>query len=154
MAYSALSDSQIDGDSPLVADTLFKLRDNPEAIAAGDPGAPRVVTDALDNAAVTTAKLADAAVTSVKLGAGTNERDWVLARTAAASVGAVGTYAMLTIDPPANLEPGATVAGSSLNYNNATGSLDISSPSGTWRLMGDTESGSEQLSTSLFLRIS
>lgn len=47
MAYATLSDSQIDGDSPLIADTLFKLRDNPIAIANGDPGAPRIVQGAL-----------------------------------------------------------------------------------------------------------
>lgn len=47
MAYSTLSDSQIDADSPLIADTLFKLRDNPEAIALGLSGATRIVAGAL-----------------------------------------------------------------------------------------------------------
>lgn len=59
MAYGTLSDSQIDGDSPLIADTLFKLRDNPIAIANGDPGAPRIQTAGINDQAVTNAKIAD-----------------------------------------------------------------------------------------------
>lgn len=55
MAYSTLSDSQIDADSPLIADTLFKLRDNPEAIALGLSGATRIVDAALDAGAATAA---------------------------------------------------------------------------------------------------
>lgn len=43
MAYSTLADSQIDGDSPLIADTMFKLRDNPLAIISADPTAPKLL---------------------------------------------------------------------------------------------------------------
>jgi hypothetical protein len=63
----------------------------------------------------------------------------VLAATAGASVGAVGTYAMCTPDSlSSSAAPGTTTAGSNLEYSSvsASGTLDGPSPSGTWRLMG------------------
>jgi hypothetical protein len=145
MAYSALSDSQIDADSPLIADTFFKLRDNPIAIANGDVGAPRIQTAAIQDDAVTAAKLAE----------GTAERDWVLGRTAAASVDAVGTYAFAHYSGAGSPSPGSTVSGSSLTFGTAYGGL-IFSPilSGTWRLMGNFASPNNETQTSLWLRIS
>ncbi len=70
MAYATLSDAQIDGDSPLIADTLFKLRDNPEAIALGLSGATRIQDAALDTGSATSAG-----------------QTWVNARIAAGSLG-------------------------------------------------------------------
>ena len=77
----------------------------------------------------------------------------VLSSTAGASVGSVGTYAML--EPTSSLaasstgQPGTTHAGSSLKYSDTNGT-DGSSPGGTWRLMGNVNS----LHRSVYLRIS
>lgn len=62
----------------------------------------------------------------------------VLSATAAASVGAVGTYAFCrTADVagnPGNANPGTTVSGSSLRYSNV-GNVNGPTPAGTWRCM-------------------
>lgn len=94
---------------------------------------------------VDTARYADSVSTSGALNA-----------TAAASVGAVGTYAMLRFITGTAASPGSTHSGSSLYYANAAGGVPGSvSPSGTWRLMGATNSGAtNDTFTSLFLRIS
>jgi hypothetical protein len=136
--------------------------------------ADQVPADGLASNSVTTVKISNLAVTSAKLATGNNERDWVLARTAAAAVGAVGTYAELWDSTTgATRNQGTTLAGSSLRYANAyavnspglhSGARN-SSPSGTWMLMGavgywnagssyNTDTGSTVLRTSLWLRIS
>jgi uncharacterized membrane protein YebE (DUF533 family) len=95
----------------------------------------------------------------------------VLSATAGASVGAVGTYAMLlNINTnPTVLAAGSTIAGSALRYAfaqnwqsyddywddracNAT--VYSGTPSGTWRHMGHYPSGNNANPTGLFLRIS
>ena len=77
----------------------------------------------------------------------------VLAATAGASAGDVGTYAFLRFNTLTNAVAGTTHAGSGLRYSNANGSSTGGTPSGTWRLMGDAGTLSQQASTSLFLRI-
>jgi hypothetical protein len=79
----------------------------------------------------------------------TNE---VLSATASASVGAVGTYAFLTYNTTAT--PGTTVSGASLYYTSiwdSAGGPSSTSPSGTWRIMGDN---SNRVMASVWLRIS
>jgi len=41
--YQNIANSEIDADSPITASVLTRLRDNPEAVRAGDPTAPRIV---------------------------------------------------------------------------------------------------------------
>ena len=54
-----------------------------------------------------------------------------------AAVGDVGTYAfMQQASGDTTYAPGATLAGSSLRYSDATGRLDSTVPSGNWRCMG------------------
>ena len=54
-----------------------------------------------------------------------------------ASVGDVGTYAfMQQSSGNTTYAPGATLAGSSLRYSDATGRTHTSTPSGNWRCMG------------------
>jgi hypothetical protein len=77
----------------------------------------------------------------------------VLAATAGASVGAVGTYAMLGLVTLADLTAGSTRAGSDLGYASASGSR-FGTPSGTWLLMGRTINFNGETSTSVWLRIS
>ena len=76
----------------------------------------------------------------------------VLAATAGASVGAVGTYALL-FNGPATRSPGDTLAGSSLTYAGCDGN-NATAVSGTWRLMGRNDNVSNRQSTSVWLRIS
>lgn len=96
----------------------------------------------------------------------------VLNATAGASVGAVGTYAILMTVAinPAGLSAGSTIAGSSLRYTYTTnwqdscGSWSFRSlnsappysgtPSGTWRHMGFWPANTIAQPASLFLRIS
>lgn len=82
----------------------------------------------------------------------------VLNATAGASVGAVGTYAILRTETTTGAlqNPGATRAGSTLRYTEASGSVNAGTPAGTWRLMGgsyDLGVGYSQ-ATSVWLRIS
>jgi len=90
----------------------------------------------------------------------------VLAATAAASVGAVGTYAFLR--HPFNggtIGLGGLVAGSSLRYTGMnlyftanetnTGTTDGPAPAGTWQAMGTVPQGiSNRRAATLFLRVS
>jgi len=76
----------------------------------------------------------------------------VLTATAGASVGAVGTYALL-FNGPATRAPGDTLAGSSLFYAGCDGN-NATATSGTWRLMGRNDNVSNRQSTSVWLRIS
>lgn len=92
---------------------------------------------------------------------GTNERGWVLARIAAAAVGAVGTYALCSGNnvPSTGLDPGDTISGSYLNYSDTTaGKYTTSTPSGTWMCMGRSVASYDEThyngSPTLFLRIS
>lgn len=90
----------------------------------------------------------------------------VLSATAAASVGAVGTYAFLVRNADSStLIPGSTLAGSSLVYgaitaqnayiyNTAVDGQSTTSPSGTWRLMGHFAVTADATKASLWLRIS
>lgn len=80
----------------------------------------------------------------------------VLSATAAASIGAVGSYAFLGNTNSGIYAPGATVAASGLYYSSVNSSYASSPrPSGTWRLMGAFGSGwCGGQALSLFLRIS
>ena len=65
----------------------------------------------------------------------------VLAATAGAAVGAIGTYVLAWCNTDSDLSPGDTVAGSSLRYANDGGNggeagRSTIALSGTWRLMG------------------
>lgn len=78
----------------------------------------------------------------------------VLGDTAAASVGDVGTYALLGRTTSTAMSPGATVAGSSLRYVSAQSNAGDTptAPSGTWRCMGYHNAST--YAGTVFLRIS
>ena len=118
-----IDNTTIEPDAPLISSTMFALRDNPKAIAEGAAGAPRVEKESL----------ADYPWGAEDFQSGTAERDWVLARTAAANVGTVGSYAFLY--EFGTVSPGSTRSGSSLTYANGS-RAQSGSPSGTWRCMG------------------
>ena len=52
MPYSAISNAEIDPDSPVTTGLMTKMRDNPEAIALGENGATRIRLFALLNSFV------------------------------------------------------------------------------------------------------
>ena len=145
--WTTIPDSSIEPGKPIRSIDGLALRDNPIAIAEGAPGAPRLADAALGPAASAT----------------TAGRDWVLARTALADVGAVGTYAFLKTASAiyANIAAGATRAGSALRYagvhesdNTYTFVGSSGTPSGTWRCMGYLYySGNECYGTTIWLRI-
>ena len=55
--YSPISNAEIDPESPIDSSLMSRLRDNPLAIQEGALGAPRIVTAAIADNAVTNAKL-------------------------------------------------------------------------------------------------
>lgn len=147
--YTAITDEEIDQDSPITQTLMTKYRDNLTAVIEGDASAPKVEDAALDTT-----------VTS----AGT---DWVAARIAGVSVGAIGTYAFLrnVTAESATYAAGATVAGSKLRYAGLFTNDNFTTtqwqtggtPSGTWRVMGymaNTTPGDDDRGGTLCLRIS
>ena len=143
--YTNISDATLEPNAPLISSTMLALRDNPIAIAEGAAGAPRVRSAALQ----------DYPFGAEDLRTGATERDWVLARTSAASAGAIGTYAQRghsALDPNGfpSWSSGSTISGSALGL------------SGTWRAMGGSSPTGEandggttrRYSTGLYLRIS
>lgn len=76
----------------------------------------------------------------------------VLGATAAAAVGAVGTYAFLRSVASTAYNQGDTVAGSLLSYTNGNGGGGNPSPAGSWRLMGSTGTQTNSALASLWLR--
>ena len=142
--WTTIPDSSIEPSKPIRSIDGLALRDNPVAIAEGAVGAPRIAAAALQT--------------------GTNERDWVLARTSAADAGAVGTYAWLaqSSSTTTNLTAGTTYAGSGLRYfgyQGASGTNSINTPnvgvapSGTWLAMGTSSNAVAAVKHTLFLRI-
>ena len=67
---------------------------------------------------------------------------------------AVGAYCFCKYQSSAALDPGATVAGSSLRPANAAGNYYSSALSGTWRCMGYKPGNSEVNNITLYVRIS
>ena len=154
--WTNIANTSLEPGSPARSVDAFALRDNPIAIAQGAAGAPRIQTNAIQNSAVTADKLA------------TGERMTtanVLARTASASTGAVGTYAFLgRSGTNIAISAGSTVAGSNLRYlgvnvaasaaSLSTGSTVGGTPSGTWRAMGHCQNSDVSRATTVWLRIS
>lgn len=79
----------------------------------------------------------------------------VLNATAGASVGAVGTYALLFCATGGVVNPGTTQAASNLYFAHANGGYAATRPSGTWRCMGYVSASDPSIfGTTVFLRIS
>src|SRR5690625_3043343 len=121
---------RIEPGKPIRAIDGLALRDNPIAIAEGASGAPRVQTNGIADSAVTTDKIANSNVTAQKLATGGNENNWVRARTATSTAGAVGTYAWLQRYSGGPSYWGQTVPGSQLTPDGGSSTL-----AGTWRVM-------------------
>ena len=138
--WTTIPDDVLEPGKPIRSVDTIALRDNPVAIAEGAAGAPRISPS---SAAINWAASTNTAA----------ERDWVLNRTAGASVGAVGTYAFLGRTVQTATAQGATVAGSALRYcsishsdntwSTQTGQVgalgSTTAPAGTWRCMGRSD---------------
>ena len=139
--YQEILDTEVEPEAPLTSSLGVRFRDNPVAIAEGAAGAPRVASES--------------AIDWGGGGTGTSaSQDWVLGRISDASVGAVGTYAFLRVNPgvPGSPSPGEEISGSSLRYYGVSDTDEEigDSPAGTWRSMGQ---GGRGMGT-LWLRIS
>ena len=60
--FTSIPDTDLDGNSPITEPLMLALRDNPLAIAQGDASAPNIQTDALQDALITNAKMANNSV--------------------------------------------------------------------------------------------
>jgi hypothetical protein len=92
--WTDVSSTVLEPGDPIRSVDIIAIKENVIALSEGASGAPKIQAAALNT--------------------GTNERDWVLARYAAADFGAVGTYAVLMPTATSNLAIGGTVAGSAL----------------------------------------
>lgn len=150
--WTNVSNTVLEPGDPIRSVDIIAIKENIIALSEGASGAPKILTNAINDAAVTTAKLA------------TNERMTttnVLAATASASVGAVGTYAALGTTLGGATEAGGTIAGSNLRYAGfspgSSGASVSGTPSGTWRVMGRMpayDSENARFGFTMFLRIS
>jgi len=66
MSYSAITNGEIDPDSPVTTSLATKFRDNPEAMVLGLAGATRIVDGAIAVGTLTAQRFADGAMTPVK----------------------------------------------------------------------------------------
>jgi hypothetical protein len=159
--FAPLDADDLGVDRIATSPTAFALYENLFAFTEKATGAPvlannYVVTAMIADSQVTTPKIAAANVTSSRLATGTDERDWVLARIAALTFGAVGALAFAASSGVPSANPGDTVAGSTLNAANAAGSSGGSAFSGTWRCLGLSNGGGtpNDTTTTLWLRVS
>lgn len=156
MSWTDIPDSALEPNKPIRSVDGLALRDNPVAIANGEPGAPRI-----QNAAY-----AGGSITSDKFNGG-NIESWIWFDRPA---GGIGTMGMFLYMPPSvtAIEFGQSVAGSTLNpsgivYDDSAGGVTTPSGmgfpvsiAGTWRCLGMAQSGGGTggLGTvTLFLRI-
>lgn len=149
--WTDVSSTVLEPGDPIRSVDIIAIKENIIALSEGASGAPKIAAVALNTT--------------------TNERDWVLARTAELSVGSVGSYAILGSINTTAVSVGNTKAGSNLRYmglisttsftntaivgGGVVGSGDI--PAGTWRCMGRDASVAGDPSfygASLWLRIS
>jgi hypothetical protein len=160
--WTNITDTVLEPGQPIRSVDIIAIKNNILAVPGGAANAPRVQTAAIQDDAVTSAKLA----TGERMTTGN-----VLAATAGASVGAVGTYAWLGETTTTLTNAGGTRAGSGLRYAGISGAFSATSdvqfaqstgnggtPAGTWRCMGRSYNlqinGNDGFGYTLWLRIS
>ena len=142
-AYVAIANGEIDQDSPGTQPLFTALRDNPLAMFEGASGAPRLLDAALD-------------ATATNAG-----RDWILARLALMTAGALGTPVLAaTQNSLTAVAFGSTIAGSSLvpvGFQNGGPILGGGALSGTWMALGSKPARATNtvgnLESTLFIRV-
>ncbi|MER9652542.1 pyocin knob domain-containing protein [Mesorhizobium sp. M0152] len=80
---------------------------------------------------------------------------WSVEYTVNRSIGSIGSYAFLRRVGAFAINPGDNVAGSSLQYTNASGNANGGSPAGTWKCMGyiNDTAATTTGATAVFLRV-
>lgn len=141
-SYRQILQSEIDPGAPGTATLFFALANNPEGIAEGVGGAPRIKDAALDTGAATAAGTA-----------------WVTKRMAGLTAGDVGTMAMAVYTSSGTIQFGSTVDGSVLTPSGAGGNTGTTAdlgPGTTWQCLGVATVGgaSDPNSVTLWLRVS
>lgn len=147
-AFTTISNALVAVGAKPFATTMQALRDNPLAIAEGDPTAPKILDAALDTGAATAEGIA-----------------WVGLRMAAAPHGGVGTYLWAGQNGGSTAVAfGSTIAGSSLTpaglAKDAASAFEQTLGggvrAGTWRAMGTypaSSGGGAARAATLWLRI-
>ena len=142
-AYTAITNGEIDQDSPGTQPLFTSLRDNPIAISEGSAGAPKILDAALGPTATNTG------------------RNWILARLALMAIDTVGSlvYAA-TQNSITAVNFGSTIAGSSLvpvGFQNGGPFSSGAALSGTWMALGykPARAGNVpgNLESTLFIRV-
>ena len=166
MAWTVITDATLEVGKALRALTMRNLRDNIAAVANGDTGAPKVQTLAIQDLAVTTAKIAASAVTTAKIAdsnvtTGKIATGAVAAWNASLATGEIGTYAYLYgngFNIP--FTAGSNYSGlvySGVRVDQAGGTSAVigigAAAGGTWKAMGTISGAASRASTTLFLRI-
>lgn len=157
--WKDITNTALEPFKPIRSIDGLAFRDNPIAIAEGAPNAPRI--DGAQSPALRNGGVPNGELGAEKFQTGTTERDWVLARTAAASAGAVGTYGFFQYDAingaSGTASPGSTRAGSELEWASSAYASGTN-PSGTWMCLGyipePLTAGDTNTSQTVWLRIS
>lgn len=137
MAWTNISNALVSAGALPFASTIQALRDNPVAIANGDSGAPRVQTAAIQDSAVTTAKLAGSErMTTAN----------VTGQMAGMTANAIGVPCLMgsprTAGSVRTFEPNSTIAGSELRFSSADATvLSAYGGVGIWRCLGFMQDG-------------
>lgn len=165
MPWTTVPNAALLIDKPWTSALAFAVRDNPIAIAAGDPGAPRIVPGALDRAYIRQGQGLGMLGNNVFVGWNGSQIILQIDSTPLGTIhysglarGDIGSYAFCSVRPVSdigtlNVSGGANVAGSSLFYAlvDAIGPIgDAPALSGTWRNMG-LDVANEQ--ATLFMRV-
>ena len=151
--WTTITDAALEPGKPGRSIDALALRDNAIAIAEGAAGAPGIASAALIDYPWGNEDIQDNTLDASKFQTGVNERDWVLARNAAATAGVIGTYALLkSIGLVKTI--GQTETSGNLSYASAGGGSS-GAPSGTWMCLGYMENADDNVSsdTTLWLRI-
>lgn len=96
MAYTVIPDSEFAEGQPVKGVTGLALRDNVGGLAAGDTGAPKIQTAALDSAVVTLAKMASGSVDTTQIVAAAVGRSEIATSTATAA-GSISSAGFLNV---------------------------------------------------------
>lgn len=163
--WTNIPDSVLEPGKPARSVDALALRDNPIAIAEGAAGAPKVTEGAMSTNSIHGNRIRTGSIAADRMVSGAAETNWVLGRTAGATAGAVGTYAMvyraLKSNSTGQVFWNGTTAGSTLRSASVTASwaaqggaqtdpgaligIEIGGAlAGTWRIMGSRTGGTDQ----------
>ena len=150
---TATTPSSADDDTSIATTAFVKAQNYAPTLSPSFTGNPTAPTQTSGN---NSTRLATTAFVQDAVSSGGVTTGNVLAATAGATAGAVGTYAFLqrpTIG--ANYDMGNTFSGATLSSSNASGNNNGILQSGTWMCVGYSYgNGSFEDTTTLWLRIS